>query len=372
MFDILCRQGQELHSSKHHRKDQHDLKLDFEVEDFYALGSPIGLFQMLTGRTIAARQSGDGRKLGMTTSMDDPMLDIAAPLEKTSRRPLKRTTTSDIATSSPKCAQLFNIFHPTDPISYRLEPLISPTMATLKPQPLPYTKRGIFGAPMGQGLTGIGARVSQSVSSMWSSMASSLLTRGLGYTGETAQLPDAAKSSGPLSVGAGSSAAAGGAIPTVPVALKGIEIANVYDKPTPGEVAANHKGQHPPTLIDSEIETLFSGFQKRRESVQGDAEQRDLGAGAIGSPEWQEAEERAKRLKREEEKVRRLNTNGRVDYAIQEGAFDINLIAAIASHLSYWSDEDVSHFIISQLLSRHRVVRSRTASGAKSTEAQHA
>ena len=29
--------------------------MDFEVEDFYALGSPIGLFQMLKGRTISAR-----------------------------------------------------------------------------------------------------------------------------------------------------------------------------------------------------------------------------------------------------------------------------------------------------------------------------
>lgn len=43
------------------------------------------------------------------------------------------------------------------------------------------------------------------------------------------------------------------------------------------------------------------------------------------------------------------------------GAFDISLIASIASHLSYWGDEDVSHFIMSQLLSRshikHRVQR---------------
>ena len=73
--------------------------------------------------------------------------------------------------------------------------------------------------------------------------------------------------------------------------------------------------------------------------------------------ELHEAEERGKKLRREEAKVRRLNSNGRVDYAIQEGAFDINLLAAIASHLSYWADEDVSHFMISQLLSRHRVVK---------------
>lgn len=367
MFDILCRQDQDLHPSKQHRKHQNHLKLDFEVEDFYALGSPIGLFQMLTGRKIVAREGKDGRKTSMTTSMDDPMLDGAAPPStKPVRKTLDRALTSEIAVSSPKCAQIFNIFHPTDPISYRVEPLISPAMATLKPQPLPYTKRGIFGAPMGQGFTGIGARVSQSVSSMWSSMASNLLTRGLGYSGnEPAQVSNGqnnAKSNAPLSVGPGTNVSAG-VIPTAPSVPEGSEIARIHEKDASGVDSADQYSHHPPTLIDNEIHTLYAGFQKSRKSVHGDASQRDLGAGAISDSEWQEAEARAKRLKREEEKVRRLNSNGRVDYAIQEGAFDINLIAAIASHLSYWSDEDVSHFIISQLLSRHRIVRPRAVSG---------
>lgn len=52
MFDILCRQGQQSHSSKRHHR-----RLDFEVEDFYALGSPIGLFQMLKGHIIQARKA---------------------------------------------------------------------------------------------------------------------------------------------------------------------------------------------------------------------------------------------------------------------------------------------------------------------------
>jgi hypothetical protein len=34
------------------------------------------------------------------------------------------------------------------------------------------------------------------------------------------------------------------------------------------------------------------------------------------------------------------------------GAFDISLIASIASHLTYWGDEDVNHFMLSQMLSR--------------------
>jgi len=371
MFDLMCKQRQDGHTPKSHRKEHNALEFDFAVEDFYALGSPIGLFQMLKGRNIVAREA-EVRKRAMT-SMDDPKLDTPSLSTRKTTASMGATTASasDLPTSRPKCAQIFNIFHPTDPISYRIEPLISPAMATLKPQPLPYTKRGIFGAPMGQGLTGIGARVSQSVSSMWSSMASSLLTRGLGYTGNEPSLGGSqigGKSSVPLSMGAGTNVAAG-VIPTAPLPAEGQEITKIgedkQEQIANDALAAGKKGQHPPTLIDAELETLYAGYQKRRKSAQSDSETRDLGAGAIGSSEWKEAEDRARKLRREEEKVRRLNSNGRVDYAIQEGVFDINLIAAIASHLSYWSDEDVSHFIISQLLSRHRIVRSRASSGAK-------
>lgn len=65
MFDILCRQQeirQQVEQSKNPlriwpsearkpaAKDPRDLTFDFEVDDFYCLGSPIGLFQMLKGR----------------------------------------------------------------------------------------------------------------------------------------------------------------------------------------------------------------------------------------------------------------------------------------------------------------------------------
>ena len=362
MFDLLCAQGQEVPRSKRNNEDLQNLKFDFEIEDFYALGSPIGLFQMLKGRTVAARQPPSTKHGLFSASTDDPMLDTAAKVgKKIFNAP--DIPSSDVPVSSPKCAQIFNIFHPTDPISYRMEPLISPAMSTLKPQPLPYTKKGIFGAPMGQGLTGLGSRVTQSVSGLWSSMASSMLTRGLGYSGnEGPQITkSAAKSSNPLAT-TGPSAAN---LPRAPIPVDGASIEKLSEN-VQGGVDGTGTGQHPPTLIDAELETLYSGFRKRRSSSQSDSEKRDLGAGpAGGTPEWQEAEERGKRLKREEEKVRRLNGNGRVDYAIQEGAFDINLIAAIASHLSYWSDDDVCHFIISQLLSRHRVVRPSSSGGSQ-------
>jgi hypothetical protein len=39
---------------------------------------------------------------------------------------------------------------------------------------------------------------------------------------------------------------------------------------------------------------------------------------------------------------------------MKRSVLDFNPINTIASHLSYWADEDVSHFMMSQLLSRPR------------------
>lgn len=166
MFDVLCMQkdpkaAPSSHSTRQRRSTEEGLKLDFEVEDFYALGSPIGLFQMLKGRTIAGRpKAAFVPPKTPSTPIDDPF------------SPGGDEHAFDITTSSPLCKQVFNIFHPTDPISYRLEPLISPAMSTLKAQPLPYTKKGIFGAPASQGITGIGQRVGQGVTDFWTSLGS--------------------------------------------------------------------------------------------------------------------------------------------------------------------------------------------------------
>lgn len=68
LFDLLCRQKEDAkvlgssQHSKHYRDRSHsrtqargggrDLSFDFAVEDFYCLGSPIALFQMLKGRQV--------------------------------------------------------------------------------------------------------------------------------------------------------------------------------------------------------------------------------------------------------------------------------------------------------------------------------
>ena len=317
LFDILCHQKDVVLSSQGFYRHRHpgsrssnmaknletsDLGLKFEVEDFFCLGSPLGLYQMLKGRRIAARQTVGG--MGVQSplnpdSLDDPFLG-AASIQQSNAASGREGDILSITVSSPKCQQIYNIFHPADPIAYRIEPLISRAMSSMKPQALPYTKKGIFGV-QGQGLTNIGARVGQSVSGLWSNftsgMASTLLNRSLGLTGEgqlsssTAMHAPQIQRKEPPTAGAGAN-----------------------DTTASGPVSDQEdKSEHPPTLIDSEIETLYAGFENRRKSYQSD-ETRDLGESAA----WMEAEERSKRLKREESKVRALNSTGRVDFSVQE------------------------------------------------------
>ncbi|KAH6674148.1 DDHD domain-containing protein [Halenospora varia] len=362
LFDLLCRQKETKNSSFVHQKrdkhrssgasksQAHHLDFDFEVEDFYCIGSPIGLFQMLKGRNILARHDREDAVPAESPldpdRMQDPFLGAPSTSGFATGDSLSTITGLPLTVSSPKVSQLYNIFHPSDPIAYRLEPLISPAMSSMKPQLLPYTKKTISAS-----VSGIGAKVGQSFSGLWSSLssgiASSLLNRSLGLTNDdVARMEASNQNRNPQSIGAGTNISAGGVI-TSPTLQR--ENTNEKKKQLAEETAAADRdgtGANAPTLIDDEIETLYAGFQKSRKTQHGN----DLAS----DKEWSEAEERGKKLKREESKVRALNQNGRVDYSIQESVLDFNPINTIASHLSYWGDEDVSHFIMSQLLSRHR------------------
>lgn len=277
---------------------------------------------MLKGRNILAR-SHRKDELPAESPLDpdylqDPFFTPTAT-SYAPGEPVSSETGLPLTISSPKTAQLYNIFHPSDPIAYRLEPLISTAMSTLKPQALPYTKRTISAS-----VSGIGATIGQSVSGLWSSLssgiASSLLNRSLGLTnddvarmGETSNSTNTPTRQASLSVGAGTNVS-GGVIPSDTTSLQW-QLAN-ENKTKVGEkiAAADRDGTKSGamTLIDPEMETLYAGFQNHRKSIQvdeGDAENYEKS---------KEIDEKAKKFKKEEAKVRALNGNGRVDYAIQE------------------------------------------------------
>lgn len=280
LFDILCHQsnndadvikdGDPLNSADlAEQRGSSTTSLNFDCKEFFCLGSPIALFQMLKGKTIAGYSPlGLGHRQSALDGLNEAIV------------------------STPKCHDLYNIFHPSDPVSYRIEPLISSAMASLKPQPLPSVKKSLW-TTSGQSLSILRTRMGQSVGSLWSNftsgVASSLLNRSLGLHAEEA--PSHASTGKAASESTGHRRTQSAVLPDT----------------------SHDSEDHFQTLIDSDIETLYDGFQKRRA-----VNKKDSASSSVEMEPELETEDQERRLRFEDAKVRALNTNGRVDYSIQE------------------------------------------------------
>lgn len=87
-------------------------KLDFKVDTFFAVGSPLGVFLSLRNVRIGI---GKGHDYWQDENMSEEM---------------------------PSCRQMFNIFHPFDPVAYRVEPLICKEYICKRPVIIPYHRGG--------------------------------------------------------------------------------------------------------------------------------------------------------------------------------------------------------------------------------------
>lgn len=87
-------------------------KLNFKVDTFFAVGSPLGVFLSLRNVRI-----GVGR--GQDYWQD-----------------------KNIVEEMPCCRQMFNVFHPFDPVAYRIEPLVCEDYVNKRPVIIPYHRGG--------------------------------------------------------------------------------------------------------------------------------------------------------------------------------------------------------------------------------------
>ncbi|XP_021288338.1 phospholipase SGR2 [Herrania umbratica] len=87
-------------------------KLEFNVDTFFAVGSPLGVFLALRNVRIGL---GKGQVYWDEENINEEM---------------------------PSCRQMFNIFHPFDPVAYRVEPLVCKEYITKRPVIIPYHKGG--------------------------------------------------------------------------------------------------------------------------------------------------------------------------------------------------------------------------------------
>ncbi|XP_052746368.1 uncharacterized protein LOC112049543 isoform X2 [Bicyclus anynana] len=109
-------------------------RLDFDPDTLYALGSPIAIFECIRGV----------HTLGLDFCL-------------------------------PTCKNFFNIFHPYDPIAYRLEPMVNPVLRDVKPFLIPHHKgRKRMHLELKDTMARVGADIKQklleSIKSTWSSM----------------------------------------------------------------------------------------------------------------------------------------------------------------------------------------------------------
>lgn len=299
LFDILCHQPSEVDAAKTSQSTAEDTDsrsaLNFACEEFFCLGSPIALFQMLKGKTVAGYSplGAKSRKSALDVELDSKALGPAKPSKRDSLGSMADDVTDNSTIiSAPKCRDLYNIFHPSDPVSYRIEPLISPAMAGLKPQPLPSVKKSLW-TTSGQSLSILRDRMGQSVGSLWTNfttgVASSLLNRSLGLNAEEASLGGTGGK--PTDSAAGHS--------------------RTQSRST--QDSSHDSEEHFQTLIDPDLETLYDGFQKSRSENRKDPTRSSDNADATLDSDDQE-----RKVKFEDAKVRALNSNGRVDYSIQE------------------------------------------------------
>ncbi|XP_019051838.1 PREDICTED: phospholipase SGR2-like isoform X3 [Nelumbo nucifera] len=87
-------------------------KLEFKVDTFFAVGSPLGVFLSLRNIRIG---TGKGQEYWKDEGISEEM---------------------------PACRRMFNIFHPFDPVAYRVEPLICKEYISKRPVIIPYHRGG--------------------------------------------------------------------------------------------------------------------------------------------------------------------------------------------------------------------------------------
>ncbi|XP_051142036.1 phospholipase SGR2-like isoform X2 [Andrographis paniculata] len=87
-------------------------KLEFKVDTFFAVGSPLGVFLALRNMRIG---TGEGKEYWKDENITEQM---------------------------PACRQMVNIFHPFDPVAYRIEPLICKEFVHKRPVIVPYHRGG--------------------------------------------------------------------------------------------------------------------------------------------------------------------------------------------------------------------------------------
>ncbi|KAF5102334.1 hypothetical protein D0Z03_000429 [Geotrichum reessii] len=145
VFDILC--GQNSKSGGLQKANNSQVpQLDFEVDNFFGVGSPVGMFQLLKGNHLEGHHNDSNGE--------------------------SRSSNGVFNSVTPQVNNYYNVFHPSDPVAYRVDPLAHCDAALLPPKLVPFAE-GSFPSQI-QALQQLSQRFASEASNMWN-MAASML-----------------------------------------------------------------------------------------------------------------------------------------------------------------------------------------------------
>ncbi|CAO3611549.1 unnamed protein product [Mucor hiemalis] len=278
------------------------------IQNFFAAGSPLGVILLLRGFKIASRKS-----LGHS-SAHTILSDVKSP---------SRTS---INLCYPAVENLYNIFHKSDPVAYRLEPLIARHYtAKLKPEPIPYMKgglKGVIDASFNVG-SGIANRAGAMYESFKIGLTTNLFMRGLGLSRQQIYEdthPQDEEEEKP----------------------KKREEENIEET----LAAMDDTNRTTRMRSNSDPAHAFSDFRYKnsntKTSINGKSTIRKSPPIPLPTSNTSPYSQGAQKLKM-------LNVTGRVDYCIQEGLLENPYLSAFSAHMQYWQDVDVAAFLIKQI-----------------------
>lgn len=249
-FDIMSQQYNERPKDLDLTKD-----LCFDVDSLFCVGSPVGVFKLLTQQNISARSS--------------------MPEDFDPRSPKNLQ-------ASPKCANLYNIFHPCDPVGYRMEPLVSPKFSNFKPEPVPFAVKGL-----------------------------NTQIKELASFGEV-----------------------------------------IHQKLTKSIFGKKKQTLEDGSIVEEESKVLR---KKKKKSVDEEDALSDILRGIVSDSDKESSKTNPALIVEMRERdlsiLNELNRSGRIDYCLPMGVFDISLLSALSSHVSYFEDKDTAGFIMKEILS---------------------
>ncbi|KAJ3150475.1 hypothetical protein HDU86_006648 [Geranomyces michiganensis] len=272
--------------------------LEFEVDRLFVVGSPVGLFLLLKGDKMQARKP------------------------RSSAHPLE-------GVSCPAVNAFYNIFHPHDPVAYRIEPCISREFSEQKPVPIPYTKGGLKGTIVG--IQDIGNGIADRGRSMFEAAS-----RGITSTKAV--------------VTSGISTSMGRAV-TMLSSINAFKAAPAHAVDFLDEKAGG------PAMRDHGVE--LSGSRNGGSAEGSSHEMLESGSSAVssvppvatigGHAPSVEMREIVRPSHEGATDVELLNPRGRIDYVLQEGVLENPYISALGVHMNYWGDPDCALFMLREL-----------------------